>query len=216
MSGQIDVKKLWEAVNATLHEGAINRPLWEAARTAVPLLVEAETATLILGMPTARMDLAGHLETRVNKARLQEIVQAKLGRRLDLRIIEGETAEAYHRAAERERMRAASAEAAHAKAQGVQTAAASWDALNEQILMSHTQTEGRRFVTTRARFLIRCVRMTADAEDRIREREPNKEDFHQRQLDRTLEKVATLTDTPVSIVALEYLRYRSSMQKRRS
>jgi hypothetical protein len=166
-------------------------------------------------MPTARMDLAGHLETRVNKARLQEIIQAKLGRRLDLRIIEGESIEAYERAAERERMRAASAEVAHAKAQGVQTAAASWDALNEQILMSHTQTEGRRFVTTRARFLIRCVRMTSDAEDRIREREPNKDEFHQRQLDRTLEKIATLTDTPVSIVALEYLRYRSSKTKRR-
>ncbi len=216
MSGQIDVRKLWDAVNQTLHEGAINRPLWEAARTAVPLVIEEESDTLVLGMPTARMDLAGHLDTRVNKARLQEIVQAKLGRRLDLRIIEGETVEAYERATERERMRAASAEAAHAKAMGVQTAAASWDALNEQILMSHTQTEGRRFVTNRARFLIRCVRMTADAEDRIREREPNKEDFHERQLARTLEKVASLTDAPVVLVTLEYLRYRSSRQRTRA
>jgi hypothetical protein len=214
MSGQIDIRKLWAAVNETLHEGAINRPLWEAARTAVPLVLEDESETLVLGMPTNRMDLAGHLETRVNKARLQEIVQAKLGRRLDIRVIEGETIEAYQRATEREKLRAASTEAAHAKAQGVQTAAASWDALNEQILMSHTQLESRRFVTSRVKFMVRCVRMTADAEDRIREREPGKDEFHERQLARALEKIASLTDSPVVIVTLEYLRYRSSRKPR--
>ncbi|MBM3472021.1 MAG: hypothetical protein FJX75_01950 [Armatimonadetes bacterium] len=214
MSGQVDVRKLWDAVNATLHEGAINRPLWEAARTVVPLVIEEESGTLVLGMPTNRMDLAGHLETRVNKARLQEIVQAKLGRRLDLRVIEGDTIEAYQRAAEREKLRAASTEAAHLKAQEVWTAAASWDALNEQILMSHTQLESRRFVTSRVKFMVRCVRMTADAEDRIREREPGKEDFHERQLARTLEKIAGLTDSPVVVVTLEYLRYRSSRKPR--
>jgi len=215
MSGEVDVKSLWQAVNETLHQGAVNRPLWEAARTAVPLVIEEETNALVLGMPTRRMDLAGHLETRINKARLQEIVQAKLGRRLDIKVIEGETLEAYERAAERERLRAVSAEAAHAKALGVQTAAASWDTLNEQILVLHTQTEGRRFVTTRAKFLIRCVRTIAEAEDRIREREPGKDDFHERQLARTLEKVATLTDSQVMGVTLEYLRYRSSRQRHR-
>jgi hypothetical protein len=216
MSGEVDVRKLWDAVNETLHEGPINRPLWEAARAAVPLVIEDETDALVLGMPTRRMDLAGHLETRVNKARLQEIVQAKLGRRLDLKVIEGDTLEAYERAAEREKLRSASAEAAHLKAQGVQTAAASWDQLNEQILMSHSQVEGRRFVTTRAKFLVRCVRMTVEAEDRIREREPGKDDFHERQLARTLDKVAGLTDSPVMLVTLEYLRYRSSRQRQRA
>jgi len=214
MSGAIDVKKLWDAVNATLHEGAINRPLWEAARTAVPLVLEEDKDALVLGMPTNRMDLAGHLETRVNKARLQEIIQAKIGRRLDLKVIEGDSVEAYERAAERERLRSASREAAHLRAQGVQTAAASWDQLNEQVLLSHTQLEGRRFVTSRAKFMIRCVRMMADAEDRIREREPGKDEFHERQLARTIEKVASLTDTPVMVVTLEYLRYRSSRRPR--
>jgi hypothetical protein len=80
--------------------------------------------------------------------------------------------------------------------------------------MSHTQMEGRRFVTSRAKFLIRCVRMIADAEDRIREREPGKEDFHERQLVRTLEKVATLTDSHVMTVTLEYLRYRATRRSR--
>lgn len=210
MSGQVDVAKLWAEVNETLHQGPINRPLWEAARTVVPLLIEEETNTLVLGMPTARMDLASHLETRVNKARLQEIVQAKLGRRLDIRVIEGDTLAAYERAVERDRSRARSAEAAHARAMQVQTAAASWDALNEQLLLAHSRVEGRRFVTTRAKFLLRCVRMTVEAEDRIREQEPGKDEFHERQLARTLEKIAGLTDAPAIVVATEYWRYRSS------
>jgi len=214
MSSQVDVKQLWAAVNETLVEGAINRPLWEAARTAVPLALEEASNTLVVGMPTNRMELSGHIETRVNKARLMEIIQAKLGRRLDVRVIEGEDEGAYTRHAEREKLRAASAEQAHAKAQGVQTAANSWDQLNEQILLSHTQTEGRRYVHNRAKYMIRCIRMIAEAEDRVREREPGKDEFHERQLARSLEKVAGLIDASSMLVSLEYLRYRSAKKRR--
>ncbi|MGQ9731101.1 MAG: hypothetical protein ACUVX8_07480 [Candidatus Zipacnadales bacterium] len=215
MSDDVNLKQLWEDVNTTLREGPINRPLWEAARTAVPLALEENTDTLVLGMPTYRMELAGHIETRVNKARLQEIVQAKLGRRLDIKIIEGDTIEAYQRAVERERARAKSSEAAHARAQGVATAAASWDALNEQILLSHSQTENRRYVHNRAKFMIRCVRMMVEAEERIRAREPGKEEFHERQLARTIDKIANLCGCDPTIVSLEYLRHRSLRQHRR-
>jgi hypothetical protein len=216
MTGQIDIQKLWAAVNETLREGAINRPLWEAAITAVPLALEEETGMLVLGMPSERMELSGHVETRINKARLQEIIQAKLGRRLDLKVIEGVTVEAYTRNREREQLRVQAAEEAHARAQGVRSAAQSWDQLNEQILLTHSSTEGRRFNVTRARFLIRCVRMTVDAEDRIREREPGRDEFHERQLARTLEKVASLTEAPPIVVSLEYLRYRASRDRRSS
>jgi hypothetical protein len=216
MSGQVDIVKLWEAVNHTLREGAINRPLWEAAMTAVPLALEEDSGSLVLGMPTERMELAGHIETRVNKARLQEIIQARIGRRLDLKVIEGISTEAYRRAAEREQLRAQAAEEAHAKAMGVRTAAASWDQLNEQILLAHSATEGRRFDVNRARFLIRCVRMVADAEHRIRDRDPGREDFHERQLMRSLDKIAGLCEAPPIVVSLEYLRCRASRERRAS
>ncbi|HJN17192.1 MAG TPA: hypothetical protein QGH10_16925 [Armatimonadota bacterium] len=212
--GQIDVEKLWKAVNATLVEGAINRPLWEASRTAVALAHDEEDECIVLGMPTNRMELRGHIETRVNKARLMEIVQAKLGRRLDIRVIEGETKEAYERDRERQQLRIESREQAHLRAQGVATAAESWDALNEQVLLAHTQSEGRRFVHNRAKFLIRCVRMLVEAEDRIRDREPGKEEFHERQLARTIEKIATMTEgTPIT-VSLEYMRYKATKKRR--
>ena len=61
---KLDVVKLWAAVNQTLVEGAINRPLWEAARTAVALALDEEADCLVLGMPTNRMELRGHIETR--------------------------------------------------------------------------------------------------------------------------------------------------------
>jgi hypothetical protein len=193
----------------------VNRPLWKAAVTAVPLALEEDTNALVLGMPSTQMELSGHLETRINKARVQEVIQAKLGRRLDLRVIEGDTPDAYERHVERERLRAQAAEQAHARALGVATAAASWDTLNEQILLTHGQTEGRRFVTNRAKFLIRCVRMLVEAEERIRAREPGKDDFHERQLARTVEKIASLSDAPPMVISLEYLRYRSARSRRR-
>jgi hypothetical protein len=215
MSSQVDLKNLWEDVNATLRGGEINRPLWKAAITAIPLALDDEGGTLYLGLPSKQMELAGHLETRVNKARVQEIIQAKLGRRLDISVVEGDTLEAYERHVERDRLRVEAAEQAHARALGVATAAASWDALNEQVLLTHGQTEGRRFVTNRAKFLIRCVRMLVEAEERIRAREPGKDDFHDRQLARVIEKVAGLTDAPPMVVSLEYLRYRSARGRRR-
>ncbi len=215
MSTQVDLQKLWDEVNDTLRKGAVNRPLWKAAFTAVPLSLEEENDTLVLGMPSKHMELAGHLDTRINKARLQEVIQAKLGRRLDVRVIEGDTPEAYERHVERERLRAEAAEKAHARALGIATAAASWDALNEQILLTHGQTEARRFVTNRAKFLIRCVRMIVEAEERIRQSEPGKDEFHERQLARAVEKLASLADAPPMVVTLEYLRYRSSRSRRR-
>jgi hypothetical protein len=215
MSTQVDLKTLWEEVNETLRTGAVNRPLWKAAITAVPLKLEEDTNTLVLGMPSNQMELAGHLETRINKARVQEVVQAKLGRRLDITVIEGDTFEAYERYVEKERFRAEAAEQAHARALGIASAAASWDALNEQILLTHGQTEARRFVTNRAKFLVRCVRMVVEAEERIRAREPGKGEFHDRQVARAVEKIASLADAPPMMVSLEYLRYRSSRARRR-
>ena len=44
------------------------------------------------------------------------------------------------------------------------------DQLNEQVLLTHTQAEGRRYVQNRAKFMVRCVRMMVEAEDRIRQR----------------------------------------------
>jgi hypothetical protein len=117
-------------------------------------------------------------------------------------------------AVEREKLRVKALEESYARALGVRTAAASWDALNEQILLAHGGTEGRRFVINRAKFMVRCVRMTVEAEDRIRASEPGREEFHERQLARTLEKVASLTDAPPVVVSLEYMRYRAARDRR--
>lgn len=212
MPEQIDLVALWNEVNAGLRRGPnVNRSLWDAAAAAKPLLVEDDT--LVLGLPPAQMRLASYLTVPQNKQQILQLVESSVGRRLDLQVIEGVTPEAWRRFRERQQVTedrvAAQADfrTAHKGALGV------WEELPPKLHQLYTEIGVRRFAEPMARLLIRSLPLVAEAEEKARAAEPEAEQLHSTHLNRIFDKLATYCDISPTMVALEYLRYRSSRRR---
>lgn len=208
MANGIDLERLWAMVNEALRRGPINRALWEAAAAAKALAIENET--LILGFQPKDMRHASYLETTVNKTRIQEIVQARIGRRLEIKCIEGATQEAWEHTKAREEEQEAKARANMETIQAHGTSMAAWEDLNQRLLKLFTATDARRFATVQAQLLVKSLPMVYETDAQVRTSDPGAEVIHNRELNRIFEKLATYCDMPATQVALEFLRYRGS------
>ena len=89
-----------------------------------------------------------------------------------------------------------------------------WDTLAADMHRMFSETQLRRFPEQVARLLIRLLPVVGEAEDKAREAEPEAEQLHFTHLNRAFDKISTYTDIPAPIVALEYIRYRSSRKRR--
>jgi hypothetical protein len=211
MAEERDLNALWQNVNIELRKGDIDRSLWEAARAAVPLAVDGDT--LVLGLKPAEMRMAGYLTTPAKKTQISAIIQRLDGQRLDLLVVEGHTAEDYEKYKQRHQsqtdrtLEQAQFRSEHKGALGV------WENLSAELHKLFSETQQRRFPEQLARLLIRTLPLVADAEEKAREAEPDAEQLHFTHLNRSFDKLSTYTDIPAPIVALEYMRYRSSRRK---
>jgi hypothetical protein len=214
MSDDLDLVSLWKTVNVQLKKQgeATDRSLWEAAEAAAPLAVDDDV--LVVGLKPADMRLSGYLTTPSKARMIAAIVRTVTGRSLELQVIEGQSAEdwekykARHQAQVDRTMDQAQFRSEHKGALGV------WETLGAELHRLFTETQQRRFPEQLARLLIRALPVLADAEEKAREAEPESEQLHFTHLNRSFDKLCTYTDIPAPIVALEYMRYRSSRQKR--
>lgn len=212
MPETVDLVAVWKQINVELRKASINRSLWEAAAAATPLTID--DGKFILGLAPAEMRLSGYLTTPQNRVQIEAYLQKLIGQRLEVTVIEGATAEAWTKYQERlqsqvdHTLDAAQFRSEHKGALGV------WETLGADMHQMFSQTQQRRFPEQVARLLIRLLPVIADAEEKAREAEPEAEQVHFTHLNRAFDKVATYTDVPAPIVALEYLRYRSSRKRR--
>lgn len=208
MANGIDLDRLWAMVNEALRRGPINRALWEAADAARALAIEDET--LILGFEPKDMRHASYLETTVNKTRIQEIVQARIGRRLEVKCIEGATPEAWEHTKARDAEAEAKIRANMETIQAHGSSMTAWEDLNQRLLKLFTATDARRFATVQASLLVKSLPMVYETDAQVRTSDPGADVIHNRELNRIFEKLATYCDVPATQVALEFMRYRGS------
>jgi len=214
MSEGLDLAALWKQVIVLLKKQgeATDRSLWDAAEAA-QLLTMDET-NLVLGLKPADMRFAGYLNTPAKRKLILAVAEQLTGRQLELQVIEGQSAEdwekyqARHQAQVDHTMDQAQFRSEHKGALGV------WETLGAELHRLFTETQQRRFPEQLARLLIRALPILADAEEKARAAEPDAEQLHFTHLNRSFDKLSTYTDIPAPIVALEYMRYRSSRQKR--
>ena len=208
MSQQPNLSMLWQQVNEALHRGPINRPLWEAAMAAKPLSAEGDV--IILGFEPKDMRHASYLETPVNKTRIQEILQARTGRRLDIKCIEGATVEAWQSTKAREADTEAKARASLEHIQAHGTSVRAWEDLNQRLVKLFSATEARRFPTVLAGMLVKALPMVFETDTQVRTSDPGAESIHNRELNRIFDKLGTYCDMSATQVALEFMRFRGS------
>ena len=211
MSEEVNVKELWEQTRQMLHEGPVNRALWDAAATVQPITIDQDT--LILGLTAGQMQHASYLETAINKSRLQQILQTLTGRHLDLRVITGTAYDDWNRLKQREQASMDTTTAtARARVAG-QTIVNTWRDGAQEVINIFAGTRARARSIHLAQLLIKALPLIWEVEQRARQQDPEAEELHSQQLDRILERVATYCNLPPPVVALEYLRYRSAKSK---
>lgn len=208
----IDVAALWKKVNMELRKGEVDRSLWEAADKAQPLLIEGDM--LVLGLAPSEMRYASYLTTAAKRARIQAILQNLIGRPIELQVIEGTTGEDWEKYKQRHHIgtdrlaEETQYRVEHKGALGV------WDQLAIDLYKIYTEMPHRRgFPEQQARLLLRSLPVIAEAEDKAKEIEPEACQLHFTQLNRAFDKLATYTDIPAPVIALEYLRYRNACPK---
>lgn len=204
---------LWKKVNELLRKGDVNRSLWDAADTATPIVLEGDT--LVLGFSPADMRHAGYLTTPANRARIVRAIQEITGRTLNLEVIEGLTPEDWEKYKQRLAQRVDEITERGGFRDSHKSALQAWEALSLYLHQYYQENMGiRRFPDQMARALIKLLPVLADAEDLAREAEPTAEQLHSAQLNKAFDRLATYTDLPPTMVALEYMRYRNSRKRR--
>jgi hypothetical protein len=202
------LEALWQQVNEALRRGPVNRALWEAAAAAHPLALDG--GFLVVGFEPKDMPQAGYLETTINRNRIREILQARTGRRLDIKCIEGATLEAWEHAKLREQELEAKAQAQVEHLQAHGTTIAAWEDLNQRLVRLFSSSEIRRLPSVLASLLVKSLPMVYETDAQVRTSDPGAEAIHNRELNRIFDKLGTYCDIPATQVALEYMRYRGS------
>jgi hypothetical protein len=208
MADGLDLEALWQQVNEAIRRGPINRPFWEAAAAAKPLAIEDDT--LIIGFEPRDMRHASYIETQVNKTRIQEVLQARTGRRLDIKCIEGATPEAWESTKRREAENEDKLRAQVEQLQAHRTSMSAWADLHQRLVVLFSATEARRMPAVLANLLVKSLPMLYEVDVQVRTSDPGGEALHNRELNRVFDKVGTFCDLSSTQVALEYMRYKSA------
>lgn len=207
MSEQPDLKATWQRVQELLHEGEINRSLWSAAAEAVPLVLEDDV--LVLGFAPGRMREASYLTSGTNRPQVTKALEGAFGRRVTLETIEGTDEGAWEREKERRAIAADQAKATF-ETRLLKGARVVWAELYEEIGKIFGTARERRFALSRARTLVQALKLTVEAEQKARTEEPDNEELHTQQLNRTIDRIAIFAELPATMVAIEYLRLKAA------
>ncbi len=214
MGEKPDLQALWKDVDQALRRRpGTSRALWDAVSAAVPLTIEDDA--LVIGFEPKDMRHASYVETRVNKAQVQEVLQAKTGRRLDLKCIEGATVGHWDRHKEREAERVRVSTESMAERQTHKVSHVGWEELLGNLQVLFADTPGRRHATVQAHLLVKALPLVYDVEMRVRSADPESEQIAMQGLNRAFDRIATVCELPPSQVALEYLRYKSARKASR-
>ncbi len=149
----------------------------------------------------------------MNRSRVIQILERLTGKPLDLRVVEGQDLEAWRRAQEIERLAEERQRAGLDARRALQTAASSWEHLNEALIREFGAVKASRRSVDLARMLLEAFDRVYATDTAVRSGAPEEEALHDRQLSRVCDRLAGYCDVPPTVVALEYLRYRDARRR---
>ncbi len=209
MSEQPDLNAIWEQAKQSILDAMpdLNRSLWAGAQAAQPLALDGDT--FVLGVPPGKMAQGSHLISTANGPMVRAAVSAAVGREVQIELVEGTDLGAWEREKERRELRIKLAERQAAARRATATAQGIWTELYEEVGKIFGATRDRRYATRRAGMMTRALGAIYEAERKATEQEPQAGEMHEQQLNRALERIATLAEVPGTFVAVEYLRMKS-------
>lgn len=190
-----EMLEVWNLIREKVKQQVTGRTLYRALDALKPVLIEGET--VVLGLPHEEYPLAGHLNAPNVRRWIEQYLGEAYGFQPNLVIIEGTTlADWQLHLRKQEELRKLSEQTARKQSQ-VSRAYTTWDSLYEQVGRKFAETSGRSFALNRARYLHEMVQMVREALQKL----PLESDQDERQLNRVIERIATNSETPATLVA---------------
>ncbi|MHB0998872.1 MAG: hypothetical protein ACYC27_06465 [Armatimonadota bacterium] len=206
MQDQIDVSAVWEKVVDQVKHKVIHPTLWRTLEIAVP--VTTDETSFVVGFKPANFNMSGHLTSSEHKNAIESAIEQFTGKRLNLRIIEGETIADWKALIEKEKNASRLAEATRSKREREYAAAKTWDTMYEQVGRGYASLTSRQLPQSKAIYIESIIEDISDTMDDLMPAGKPTDDLAERSLARIIDRVGSLTDVPPAIVALELKRYR--------
>ncbi|MDI6827311.1 MAG: hypothetical protein QME62_02370 [Armatimonadota bacterium] len=210
MQTQIDIRTAWNKVVDHVKLKVMHRTLWEALENAVPVTIDE--GQFIVGFAPGSFHLSGNMTTSEHKMAIENAIRQFTGQPLTLRIIEGTSLQDWAHAKAKDQRMAALRDAAYQKQQQEKATAKSWEGLLEYVSRRYANTPLRTLPQAKAKYIEEVVRTISETMDELMpdsdDADDDADELAERSLARVLEKVATLTEVPSAIIALELRRFR--------
>ncbi len=201
----LNTAQMWQQTVSLCKDRVNNRSFWEALEQTVAITIDGDT--LIIGLRPEIFNLAGHLNVSEHRNAIEQAVASFAGRRLAVRIIEGDTIGDWITRKQRDERAAKHREATYERRDQKLAEAQSWDTLYEYVARAFSGVAYRSLPQSRARYLTDMVYVISDAMDQLYPEKPD--ESTERLLARVIERVATNIDMPAAGVALEVERLRA-------
>lgn len=194
-----DLAEVWAEVLPDIRKGVTGVGVWAALNTAKPItLVDG---VLVLGLPHAETELAGHLKL----AQTRRLIETEVGRAFEtpvtLRIIEGTTQEDWETEKVRDGEKRKLQEQALARARAQVQAGTSWESVYDQLSRKFAETPNRSLPQNRAKFFLESISIVVQALQET----PITDDLAERNFARCLERIAQYAEIPSTLVAVKVL-----------
>jgi hypothetical protein len=204
-NGSPSTAQVWQQTVSLCKDRVNSRSFWEALEQAVAITIEDDT--LIIGLRPEIFNLAGHLNVSEHRNAVEQAAGSILGRRVSLRIIEGDTMADWLNRKARDARVAAHREATYERRDQQMAEAQSWDSLYDYVARAYSGTPLRSLPQSRARYTTEMVYVIAEAMDQLYPERPDENT--ERLLARVIDRVATNVELPSTLVAMEIERLRA-------
>lgn len=205
MENEINVRELWDKVVNEVKLRVIHPTLWRTLEMAIPITIEGNQ--FIVGMAPGTFHMSGHMTSAEHKNAIERAIAQFSGQQLNLRVIEGSTFQDWVQVKRKDESLQALKEAAQKKREAETAVSKSWEGLLEMVGRRYASTPLRQLPQFRARYLVEMLKAVSETMDELMP-QGKIDELAERSLARVIEKIATHTDVPPAIVALELMRYR--------
>lgn len=195
----VDAAAVWNDSLDEIRRAVTGVGVWTALKVAVPIAYEG--GTFVIGLPQADSELAGHLRIPHIKRQIETSLAGQLNERVEVRVIHGTRGEDWELEKRRDLEKRKLQEQALDKARKEATAAKSWEGIYEQLSRAYAATPNRSLPQNRAKFFLEAVNVVAEALIET----PITDDMAERNYARCLERIASYSDLPSTIVAVKVL-----------
>ncbi|MHB1460387.1 MAG: hypothetical protein ACYC1M_03790 [Armatimonadota bacterium] len=202
----MNLEQVWAETVDRVKDKIVNITFWGALEAAKPIILDGDF--FVVGMPPSDAHLGGHLRNSTYRSELERTIEEISGVHVLLRIIDGITREDWQRVKVREATQDRQKQQSEAVRKREKASDELWSELFERTQRMYASQPLRSLPQGRAIYLQKVLELTVETMDRIIPPDEPVDEINARNLARVIERIATNTDTPSTLIAHEFLKVR--------